>query len=126
MMAVMGGGCATPGISSVDDPTKIVMDRAQLRWNAAIAGDFAKSYEFMAPSYRRINDFKLYRAQRAGEAALLSARVLSAQCATSESCTARVRIEFNNPVARAQQDVVATHYDERWVKEENQWWLYLN
>lgn len=119
-------GCGAQPVAGDAPAEKLVMERAQARWDAARAGDFEKSYGFTAPSYRAVTDFKLFRAATVGEQQLLAAEVLGVKCETEASCSARVRIKFNLPLSqyRTQAELVETHYDEAWVKEDGNWWLF--
>lgn len=103
------------------------MARAQARWDAARAGEFEKSYAFTAPSYRAVTDLKLFRGVTAGAQGLVSARVIGVKCETEVSCAAKVRIEYHLPLGpqRPKPQVVDNHFDEPWVKEEGEWWLYM-
>lgn len=119
-------GCATPG-SSTGSVEQHVMARAQARWDAARAGQFEKSFAFTAPSYRAVTDVKLFRGVTAGAQGLVSANVVGVTCETEASCAAKVRIEYYLPLgaARPKPEVVSNHFDEPWVKEEGEWWLYM-
>lgn len=119
-------GCATPGLS----PSSVeqhVMARAQARWDAARAGQFEKSYAFTAPSYRAVTDLKLFRGVTSGAQGLVSANVIGVECKTEASCAAKVRIEYYLPLgaARPKPEVTSNHFDEPWVKEEGEWWLFM-
>lgn len=122
-------GCGTQpvaGSAPAGTAEQQVMERAQARWDAARAGDFEKSYGFTAPSYRALVDLKIFRAETAGAQQLNSAEVLRVTCESDTSCAARVRIEFNVPLGanRTTPEVAETHFDEPWVKEDGNWWLF--
>lgn len=122
-------GCATQpaaGSATVRTAEELVMERAQARWDAARAGDFEKSYSFMAPSYRALVDLKIFRAETAGAQQLVSAKVLRVTCESDISCAARIRTEFHVPLGpqRTRPEIAETHYDEPWVKEDGNWWMF--
>lgn len=124
LAAALVAGCATqPGASREE----VVRVRAQARWDAARAGEFEKSYAFTTPSYRAVTDLKLFRAVTSGAQALVSAKVIGVTCETEASCAARVRIEYHLPLGpqRLKSEVVANHFDEPWVKEDGEWWLFM-
>ena len=100
-----------------------VLERAQARWDAMLAGDFEKGYEFTAPSYRALTELRLFKAQYAGSATLISAKAIGVKC-TDLNCDVRTRIEYKLPLSRF-KDVIVNHYDERWVKEDEKWWVHL-
>lgn len=121
-------GCAgTAAENASGSAEEQVQARAQARWNAALAQDFEKSYSYTAPSYRALTDFRLYKAQKAGEAALISAKIVGVKCENENSCAAKVRIEFHAPLMGGykKDDTIVTHYDEKWIKEDGKWWLFL-
>ncbi len=124
--AVSLAGCAAPGLST-QSVEQHVMARAQARWDAARAGQFEKSFAFTAPSYRAVTDLKLFRGVTAGAQSLVSATVVGATCETEASCAAKVRIEYYLPLGpqRPKPEVVSNHFDEPWVKEEGEWWLFM-
>jgi hypothetical protein len=125
-LALLGAGGAGMSAAADTPPELQVLTRAQARWDAAVAGDFEKSYSFTAPSYRALTPFKNFKAQRTGEASLASAKVIGVECG-AESCAAKVRIEFYGPITKynTAPSLISTHYDERWVVEEGNWWLFL-
>jgi len=103
------------------------MARAQARWDAARAGEYQKSFAFTAPSYRAVTDIKLFRGVTAGSQGLVSAKVIGVTCETEASCAAKVRIEYYLPLgaARPKPEVTTNHFDEPWVKEDGEWWLFM-
>lgn len=119
------GGCALPAAMQ-QSAEQQVMERAQARWDAARAGDFEKSYSLTAPSYRAVTDLKLFRAETAGSQSLISATVVSVACETETSCAAKARIEYYAPLGpqRPKPDVIVNYFDEPWVKEDGNWWLF--
>lgn len=122
-------GCSTQpsslAVSGVANE-QAVMDRAQARWDAARSGDLEKSYSFVVPSYRAVTDIKLYRAETAGSQSLGSAKVIGVKCESDTSCAARIRIEFSPPFTaqRLKPEAITNHFDESWVKEDGEWWLF--
>lgn len=124
--AISLAGCATPGSPALS-VEQHVMARAQARWDASRAGEFEKAYAFTAPSYRAVTDLKLFRGVTTGVQGLVSANVIDVRCETESSCAAKVRIEYYLPMSpqRPKPEVVSNHFDEPWVKEEGEWWLFM-
>ena len=102
------------------------MERAQARWDASRAGDFEKAFSYTAPSYRAVADIKVFRAETAGSQSLVSAKVLKVECSSEASCSARIRIEFYEPLgfSKTKPRTIETHFDEPWIFEDGSWWLF--
>lgn len=116
------GGCASlsGGAPQAED---IVRERAQIRWNAQVAGDWKKAYSLSAPSYRAVVSPDQHRARLGGAAQWVAAEVVSVSC-EAESCAVRVRLDFRPVVGPRVGDSASTYVTERWVREEGQWWLF--
>jgi hypothetical protein len=119
------GGCSMQSVMQ-QSAEQQVKERAQARWDAARAGDFEKSYSFTAPSYRAVTDLKLFRAETAGSQSLVSATVISVTCESDTTCAAKARIEYYAPLGpqRPRPEIIENHFDEPWVKEDGNWWLF--
>jgi len=119
--AALLAGCAAPSVQVA--PEDAVRLRAKARWDALIAGEFEKAYQFLQPSYRPLRDFDSYRRTVAGGLSKWTgADVVGVECA-AEACTARIRIDYQVP-AMMRGATLNTHYDEKWVSEKGNWWLY--
>jgi len=119
--AVFLAGCATTQVQ--DTPENIVRQRAKSRWDALIAGDVEKAYQFLQPSYRALVNLDSYRRTVSGGLAQKTgADVIGVECG-ADVCTARIRIDYKL-VIKGYGDALATHYDEKWVSEKGIWWLY--
>jgi hypothetical protein len=103
----------------------LVVKRAQERWDAARAADFEKSYSYTLPSYRALTSLKMFRAAKVGEAGLVGADVISAKC-SQFSCDVKVGIKFLSPFMSMPGVELSTFFDERWVLEDGQWWLFVH
>lgn len=120
LMAAFAAGCAS--LSSAP-PEEVVRERAQARWDALRAGEWAKAYGYMAPSFRAVVDEKRYPSRFGGGVAWVGAEVVQVTC-QEERCIARVRIDAKPILGGRPGEVMSTHYDETWVREDRQWWLY--
>ena len=125
MFALLGAlflaGCATTQVQ--DTPENIVRQRAKARWDALVAGEKEKAYQFLSPSYRALRDFNYYqRTISGGLAQWKSADVIGVQC-KPDACTARIRIEFQI-LMKGYGNALNTHYDESWILEKGDWWFY--
>lgn len=112
-------GCASFGPRTAEE---IVSDRAQQRWTALLAGQWDRAYALMAPSYRAVVAPNRFGSQFTGGVAWRSAEVVSASC-EAERCTVRIKIVFHAPPMAA-GETGTTHFNETWVLEDGQWWMY--
>ena len=127
MSALLGvlllGGCASPRMQ--DSPENIVRQRAKARWDALIAGDTEKAYQFHQPAYRAVRDLKFYQASVSPRAAQWKGvEVIGVEC-KADVCSAKIRIEFMVVKGMGSRGAAFdTHFDEQWIMEKGIWWLY--
>jgi len=100
-----------------------VRDRANARWQVLMAGDYAKSYTFTTPAFRKNTTEAAYLVQFEKKPQWHGAEVLTVTCATPTSCVARVRIDAKISLPRTKMDKITTHGDEAWLFEDGQWWF---
>lgn len=128
--ALLLAACATALLTACASlqpatPEQAVQQRAQARWQALLAGDIAKSYTYMAPSYRAVVDFERYSGRIGGAAKWLDAEVVRVHCESEEKCTARLKITAQPLMpATTKRSPISTGVDETWLLEDGQWWLY--
>lgn len=117
---VVLSGCASLGGGQT--PEGEVRKLAQARWDAHVAGDFEKVYNFISPSYRELVDYRRYRAGIGSSASVVSAEVVDVKCDPG-GCITKTRLEFVHALM-TQENKGSTHFDERWINEGGKWWLY--
>lgn len=124
MFAAVSALSACTSLPSGDlSPEEAVRARAQAKWNAQLAGQWQTVYDFSAPSYRAVVDLDKFRARFGSAVRWLAAEVVSVTC-QDEVCTASVRIESRPALAASKTAPLSTHVDEKWVREEGQWWVH--
>ncbi|MBL0142249.1 MAG: hypothetical protein IPP91_09225 [Betaproteobacteria bacterium] len=117
-------GCASapatpPGGPEAGNSAQAIGKRATARWDALIAGDLSRAYEFLSPGSRQA-----YTAQ--DYAALVKpglwkkARVDRVECAEADVCVAVVLVEY---VFKGM--TVTTPLRETWTKAGEEWWFVL-
>lgn len=104
-------------------PEDVVRSRANARWQALVAGDFAAAYNYSTPGFKAVVATGAYKT-RFGSAAWHGAEVISVACPEPTQCTARVRIDFKYLSKSKGADKISTHTDEIWLLENGQWWLF--
>ncbi len=120
LAAVLVSGCAS--LLSTG-PEKVVQQRAQARWEALMAGEWRKAYQYMAPSYRALVEEKRYANQFGGGAAWRAAEVVKVAC-EQERCTVQMKVTYQPVFGMRAGDVATTHFDETWIREDGQWWMF--
>ena len=115
-------GCA--GLTSSAPPEQIVRQLATQRWQALLAGDFDKAYEFATPSYRQIKSAGTYRLQKQAQLVKwISAEVVGAKC-DGPKCDLFYKLEFKPLVPMKFDGNLISGNSEVWVFEGGQWWAF--
>ena len=111
--------------NSAKTPEQIVAERAEARWQHLIKQDFAGAYAYLTPAYRDVVPQEQYRRRFGSAGAWTNAIVHEVSC-EPEACTVKMRIttQVRVPLFAAHISEVTSYMDERWVRENGQWWLY--
>lgn len=120
LAAALVAGCAALAPAKPED---VVRERAQARWNALLAGEWAKAYRYMAPSYRALVAENRYVNQFGGGVAWVDAKVIRVTC-DDHRCTARMEVAVRPTLRGRPGQTVTTGFDETWILEEGEWWMY--
>ena len=124
LVAAALAGCATFSAK----PESIVRERATQHWNALIAGEFDKSYEFMPPSLRAVTPVASYKNKFGGAVKWTAAEPTSVNCESQDRCVAHMKVTAKvlafRGVPAARLPPIVNHYDETWIRENGQWWLF--
>lgn len=111
-------GC-TGNVRNVEDQQgarQQVGERATQRWNALMAGDLAKAYEYMSPGTREVMSLDLYKKKiRAG--AWKKANVDTVSC-EQDRCEVTMVIEYGYRDMKS----IETRLNEVWLQEGGKWW----
>lgn len=125
--ALLASGCA--GLGTPQTREEIILERAQARWDATLAGKTARAYSYTAPSYRALVSEELYGRQYGGGGSGVSkqgARAHRVYCESDTLCKAVIVLEYQMPFGKnigADPKVSTTAYEERWVLEDGHWWM---
>lgn len=120
LAALALAGCAT----TASTPELAVRERANSHWKSRLADDLDTAYTFMPPSYRAITPLAGYKKAFGGAVKLTAAQVERVKCETEDKCVATSKIEARQALQRASAPPIVTYYDEVWVRENGQWWLF--
>ncbi len=119
-VAIAIAGCATVGST----PEQAVQQRATENWKARQASDYEKAYTFMPPSYRAVTPLATYKRGFGTAVQLTDVKVEKVVCETADKCVATSRLEAKALTLRGKAPPIVTYYDEVWVRENAQWWLF--
>lgn len=109
-------GCAVVPVSHLT-PEQAVKARAQARWDALVAGQLDKAFEFITPSGRSTLPFDVFRGRLSG-ASWLKASVTSATC-EPDVCDVTVTLVVNVLPNLPQQIPIS----EQWLLVDGKWWF---
>lgn len=119
--ATTGGG-ATSGAKNAGP----VVKRAEERWDAVLANDFEKAYEYYSPGFRSSQtrgEFELAMRLRKVQ---FSDAVYQEQSCETDVCTLKFRVGYQiaSPVPGLETWESKTTLEEKWVRTQGQWWYY--
>ena len=97
----------------------VVVERAQARWNALVAGKLSEAYQFYSPASREAFSYEDFiRSIRLGF--WKSAQVEKAVCESEDACVADVYIEYSY-----KGSMIRTAISEAWIRKDGTWWYVL-
>jgi hypothetical protein len=117
-------GCASSPVSKEDT----VQQRAEQRWEAIFARDYAAAYEFYSPGYRsKYSAVDMEIAMRVQKVRWFSADYVDLSC---EEKACKVRFDLGYRVAAPVPGVdVFTGWErveEQWIHTSGEWWFVPN
>jgi hypothetical protein len=120
-IAAVIAGCATSGVGSSAGVEKLVAERALVRWQHLIKGEFDKAYGYLSPSYRSAVTEKQYRATfRPG--LWRAAEVKSVKCEGPDVCQVEIEVDFQFAAKSAGVISGKRILPEVWRKDVGEWW----
>ena len=114
------GACATTGPQTPEDEVRA---RATGRWNALIAKDRERAYQYLAPTVRANLSFERFR-EAHGDTLAKAVRVREIEC-ESATCTVRVALDAESFIPGTRGTMLTTVLQETWVRQDGQWWFNL-
>lgn len=115
-------GCAIPGATQ-RPAEEIVLERAQGRWNALLASNWAAAYRYATPAYRAVVSEQTYGNQFRGPVQWSSATAKSAKC-EEKRCIVFVNVTFRLLAPGHLGQRGQTDIEETWVLEDGSWFKY--
>ena len=114
------GACATTGPQTPEDEVRA---RATARWNALIAKDRERAYQYLAPTVRANLSFERFR-EAHDDTLAKAVRVREIEC-ESATCTVRVALDAESFIPGTRGTMLTTVHQETWVRQDGQWWFNL-
>jgi hypothetical protein len=114
-----------PPAEAMQTDGDVVMERAQARWDALIAGDHETGYGYYTPGFREqmpLVDFTIDLRSRPIQ--WVAAQVVSADC-DGDRCTVETEVEYRVPSAPAQMSGMGNRrpIEETWIRIDDAWWF---
>jgi hypothetical protein len=119
-MVTLSGCATTPAARD-----RAIEQRAQARWEALLARDYAAAYQYLSPGYRSTTsatDFEI--GIRARRVQYLSAEYQGHSCEEA-ACTVQIIVGYRvvRPVAGLPEWKSSSLVEERWIESDGQWWF---
>jgi len=113
-------GCA----SLQSTPEETVQKLSNQRWQHLLARNYEKAYAMAVPSYRKLKSFDYYRDNMlAVPVRWKSAEFVRAQCGP-QTCKVTVKVVSQLMLPTRFKGPLESAFDETWVFEDGQWWMY--
>lgn len=118
VLAVGLAGCAgavrDAGVEQA--PRQQVKELAAARWDALIAGDLARAYEYLSPGTRDVMSLDLYK-KKTRPGSWKKASIDEVSC-EQDRCGVTVVIEYSYRDMKS----IETRLNEVWLQEGGKWW----
>jgi len=113
-------GLVISACSDSRPPEQIVKERSQQRLDALLKGDVATALEFTTPAYQQMNTPGSYHARVQGAVHWITAITETVEC-KQDICNVVTKITYKHPRMGFEN---TRPLKEKWVKVDDQWWLY--
>lgn len=120
-LAVFCGGCATGGQTSVAETEKIVLNRAQMRWDLLLSRKIDKAYDYLSPASKETTTMVDYIARVSRVQGLTEVKVDAVKC-EEERC----KVDFVALGAIRNITGIERQFSEFWIKADGNWWNVYN
>jgi hypothetical protein len=113
-------GCA--GLSKPKDPETIVAERSLAYWQARLDGNVAKAYGFTTPAYRSLKSEEQFRRAYGMAPSVENLEPGQVRC-EADRCEFNMKFTAQLPMLKGTG--VPMGMKEVWVREDGQWWIFL-
>jgi hypothetical protein len=121
VLAVFCGGCATGGHSSVAETEKMVLNRAQERWNLLVLRKMDKAYDYLSPASKETVTMVDYITRVSRSQGWKSVKIDAVKC-EDERC----KVDFTAVGPLRTIGDLERQYSEYWIKADGNWWSVYN
>lgn len=107
------------------EPTEIVAERAQQRWDALVAEDYEAAYALYTPGFRERTDLRSFEDDmQRRPVRWVSAEVRTTEC-EKERCTVETDVGYRVTSAPAQLSGMGSSrpVEESWIYINDNWWF---
>lgn len=119
LTSLIVGGCG--GLQTQSDPHELVERRSLAHAQALIDGDFKKALQYTTPAFRKGRGMEYYTRSYAGASSWNKAEIKNVTC-SGDRCDVTVMINYQ--AYRAGFENMRS-MEERWIKVDGGWYLYL-
>jgi hypothetical protein len=116
-------GCASLG-GGAQSEEQALRERIHARWEAILALDFDRVYQFATPAYRRAHNLTHFQNQYAAQVHRKGIEIRDIRFDPEDPAAAKVGVlltfESSGAVGPIFEGV--SRVEETWVKQEGQWW----
>lgn len=112
------GACAAIERAEADEAKAAVAERAQMRVDLLIKGQYEQAYEYLSPASRSTVSLAVFR-KRAGGAQWWRGIKLDKVDCRPDACQVTMTLEYDIFELKGLKRTV----EETWIKDGNTWWL---
>lgn len=107
-------------------PEEIVAERAQARWDALVAGDYAAARAYYTPGFRETSTAEEFAAEMSARPVKwTAAEVFEVTCESDAArCEARSRVRYSTPAVMPGVGPMksVSGSTETWIQIDGDWW----
>jgi hypothetical protein len=104
----------------------VIAKRAEARWAALVAGDFAKAYGFESPEYRSVFSIQQFSGRFGGAVTWKLARTKSVEYDPGNVARVVVEVEYDAPIMAHGNVRGVRQMMEKWLFTDGDWWYISN
>lgn len=128
LLITAASACSTAGglaPSAAESPEQALRGRVEARWDAVLALDFDRVYEFATPAYRQAHDLTHFKNQYASQIERTRIEVYETAFDPENSEAAKVVVLL---YFKAEGGAPGSYFEgmsrvvETWVRQDGQWW----
>jgi hypothetical protein len=120
---VVLAGCATTSPTAARDT--LIQQRAQARWDAILARDYATAYAYATPGYRSATSATDFEIDLRSRRVQYTSGAYKDHSCEEAACTVRISVGYKvaRPVAGLSEWNGNSLLEEQWVFSQGEWWF---